>query len=466
MRQDAPRPLRSPVQADDMAALVRTFAALPFPTVLESARRQPGTGRYSFLMADPFASLRFEGGRCHWNGEPVDADPWEFLSARLRDWPLAADPDAPPFRGGAAGYVGYETDHTLERLPTLPDDGWSVPRCWIHFYDAVLAVDHETGEAMLYSSGYPETDPTARETRARERLEHFRSLLQTMPPVPPENPPLPREAWTSNFSPEGYRQAVQAVREYIAAGDIFQANISQRFTAPLPEGYDPLAFYLRLRELNAAPHAAFLRYGELTVASASPERFLLVRGDHVETRPIKGTAPRHADPAEDTRLGTDLLASEKDRAENTMIVDLLRNDISKVCLPGTVNVPVLCGLESYASVHHLVSVVEGTLRPDEDAVTLLRASFPGGSVTGAPKKRAMEIIAELEGLPRHVYCGAIGYWGFDGNSDTSIPIRTVLFQGDRACFQVGGGVTWRSEPEAEHHETLVKADRLFHTFAP
>lgn len=466
MRPDAPRPQRSPVPADDLAALVRTFASLPSPTLLESARRQAGTGRYSFLMADPFASFRFEDGHCLWNGARVEADPWTFLSARLRDWPLAPEPDEPPFRGGAAGYVGYETAHTLEDLPLLPDDGWSVPHAWIHFYDVVLAVDHESGKATLYSSGYPETDPSARENRARERLEHFRSLLQTIPPEPMDNPPLPQEAWTSNFSPGSYAGAVDRVREYIAAGDIFQANISQRFSATLPEGFDPLAFYLRLRERNAAPHAAFLRYGDLTVASASPERFLLVHGDRVETRPIKGTAPRHADPDEDAHLADELLASTKDRAENTMIVDLLRNDLSKICLPGTVKVPVLCGLESYAMVHHLVSVVEGTLRPGEDAVSLLRASFPGGSVTGAPKKRAMEIIAELEGLPRHVYCGAIGYWGFDGNSDTSIPIRTVLFQGGRACFQVGGGVTWRSDPEAEHRETLVKADRLFHTFAP
>ena len=466
MRPDAPRPLRTPVPADDLAALVRTFAALPFPTILESARHQPGTGRYSFLMADPFASFRYEDGQGLWNDEPVDGDPWAFLSDRLRRWPLAPEPDAPPFRGGAAGYVGYEAAHTLERLPVLPPDGWNMPAVWVHCYDVVLAIDHERGEAALYASGYPETDPATREERARQRMDRFLALIAAPPPPVPDNPPLPQEAWTSNFSADAYRQAVQAVREYIAAGDIFQANISQRFSAALPEGFDPLAFYLRLRELNAAPHAAFLRYGPLAVASASPERFLLVRGDRVETRPIKGTAPRHPDPAEDARLAQALLDSGKDRAENTMIVDLLRNDLSRVCRPGTVRVPELCSLESYASVHHLVSSVVGQLRPEEDAVTLLRASFPGGSVTGAPKKRAMEIIAELEGLPRHAYCGAIGYWGFDGNSDTSIPIRTVLFQDGKACFQAGGGVTWRSDPEAEYRETLVKAERLFHTFAP
>ena len=254
------------------------------------------------------------------------------------------------------------------------------------------------------------------------------------------------------------------MKTYILEGDIFQANIAQRFRAACPARFDPLAFYERLRAINAAPFAAFLDFGDIAVASSSPERFLKVQGTRVETRPIKGTAPRSSDPAEDAKaLGT-LLASEKDRAENVMIVDLLRNDLSRVCRPHSVEVPVLCGPESYASVHHLVSVVTGELAPGKDALDLLAAAFPGGSITGAPKVRAMQIIAELERVPRGVYCGAIGYFGFDGAMDTNIAIRTVVFRNREASVHAGGGITLLSDPAAEYDETLAKVRRIFAAF--
>ncbi|MCK1521621.1 anthranilate synthase component I family protein, partial [Bradyrhizobium sp. 17] len=221
-------------------------------------------------------------------------------------------------------------------------------------------------------------------------------------------------AWNSNFSREAYIAAVQRVIDLILAGDLFQANIAQRFTARLSTIFDPLTFYRQLRSLNPAPFGALLRYGKLTIASSSPERFLKLDGTKVETRPIKGTIARSADSNEDQRRANVLVASEKDRAENIMIVDLLRNDLSRVCTPHSVDVPALCDLESYASVHHLVSIVTGTLAGDEDAVTLLRACFPGGSITGAPKVRAMQIITEIERVAREVYCGAIGFIGFNG----------------------------------------------------
>ena len=254
--------------------------------------------------------------------------------------------------------------------------------------------------------------------------------------------------------------------EYILAGDIFQANIAQRLSATLPADFDAWAFYRRLRAMNPATFAAFLDYGPLKIASSSPERFAQVYDGRVETRPIKGTIRRSADPDEDKRLAETLLASEKDRAENVMIVDLLRNDLSRVCKPHTVHVPALNGLESYATVHHLVSVVSGELRDGLDVVDLIGAAFPGGSITGAPKIRAMEIITELEGVERGVYCGSIGYLGFDGASDTNIAIRTVSFVGGEALVFGGGGITALSDPADEYDETIVKASRVLEAFRP
>lgn len=255
------------------------------------------------------------------------------------------------------------------------------------------------------------------------------------------------------------------VIDLILAGDVFQTNIAQRFSARLPTAFDPLSFYCRLRSINPAPFGALLRHGNLTIASSSPERFLKLEGRHVETRPIKGTIARSADSKEDRRRAEILLASEKDSAENIMIVDLLRNDLSRVCTAHSIDVPALCGLESYASVHHLVSVVTGELAAEQDAVTLLRACFPGGSITGAPKIRSMEIIAEIEHVARQVYCGAIGFIGFDGHMDTSIAIRTATIHGDLAVFHAGGGITAMSDAEAEYEETLVKGQRLFDAFS-
>ncbi|MFZ1427679.1 MAG: aminodeoxychorismate synthase component I, partial [Geminicoccaceae bacterium] len=264
----------------------------------------------------------------------------------------------------------------------------------------------------------------------------------------------------SNFTATGYEAAVQRVVDYILAGDIFQANLSQRFLAELPAGMDAWGLYRRLRRRNPAPFAAFLDFEGVQLASASPERFLELRGRQVETRPIKGTRPRGATPETDRQLGAELLASAKDRAENVMIVDLLRNDLSRVCRDHTVLTPELCVLESFATVHHLVSTVTGELRDGLDAVDLLRATFPGGSITGAPKIRAMEIIAELEPSARGPYCGSIGWLGFDGWMDTSITIRTFAIKGRRVAFQAGGGIVADSEPAAEYAETLDKARAL------
>jgi para-aminobenzoate synthetase component 1 len=269
----------------------------------------------------------------------------------------------------------------------------------------------------------------------------------------------------SSFTHRGYVDAVSRVREYIFAGDIFQANLSQRLEAPLRES--PWSLYRRLRVQNRAPFAAYLDFPEAVVISASPERFLLVN-EHgqVETRPIKGTRPRGLGPEHDAALGVALTASAKDRAENLMIVDLMRNDLSRVCSPGTVKVPELFALERYATVHHLVSTVVGTLAPGADALDLLRAAFPGGSITGAPKIRAMEIIAELEPSPRGVYCGSIGYWSVTGALDMNIAIRTAVVQGGRVYFSAGGGIVADSDPEQEYRETLDKARGMIEALEP
>jgi para-aminobenzoate synthetase component 1 len=312
--------------------------------------------------------------------------------------------------------------------------------------------------------------------RARERIEQFLALLQGPPPPrwsPPQAsaaPPLALEALApahpvlgmknlrSNFRASDYRATVERAIDYIFAGDVFQVNLAQRLL--VPAAGEPLALYLRLRQCNPAPFAGWFDLGEMQVASASPERFLSVRGGRVEARPIKGTRRRTAWAEADLFAGDELLQSEKDRAENVMIVDLLRNDLSRVCQADSVRVTQLCALESYQFVQHLVSVVEGHLAPGLSAVDLVRAAFPGGSITGAPKIRAMEIIAELEPTARGPYCGSLGYFGFDGTADLSILIRTITAARGWWQFPVGGGIVAQSSPEREYEETWHKAEGL------
>jgi para-aminobenzoate synthetase component 1 len=292
-------------------------------------------------------------------------------------------------------------------------------------------------------------------------IPHLASRISSAPSYPVPDAPGVR----SNFTRAGYLDAVQRVIDYVFAGDIFQANLSQRLEAPLVG--TPLDLYRRLRHSNPAPFSAYLDYGDVVVASSSPERFLRVEpGGRVETRPIKGTRPRGLSPEHDAALAQALAESDKDRAENVMIVDLLRNDLSRVCRAGTVQVPELFTIEHYATVHHLVSTVVGELASGRGPVDLLRAAFPGGSITGAPKVRAMQIIAELEPTQRAVYCGAIGYLSRTGALDTSIVIRTCLVLGREVYFQVGGGIVADSDPELEYRETLDKARGLIAALAP
>lgn len=448
---------------------VERLKGLPNLTLLDSAMEHATLGRFSFVAADPFATFRYEDGVATWNGEEVARgghSALRVLKDRLGQYRQPNVPGLPPFQGGAAGYLGYDFGRALERLPTPERLQPGVPDVLLHFYDVVLAWDHREGKAVLISTGWPETDPAARERRAAERASAFEARLAMAAEPADEAGGTAELNWTSNFTRPDYEAVIARTVEYILAGDIFQANIAQRLSAPLPAVFDRWAYYKRLRRMNKATFAAFLDYGDLTVASSSPERFVQVYDGRVETRPIKGTVRRSPHPLEDMNLARMLLASEKDRAENVMIVDLQRNDLSRVCKPHTVHVPALCGLESYATVHHLVSVVSGVLEDGLDVVDLIEAAFPGGSITGAPKIRAMEIITELEKVERGVYCGSIGYLGFNGAADLNIAIRTVTFAGDEAIVFGGGGITALSDPAAEYDETIVKASRVLQTFRP
>lgn len=451
----------------DPEAAFQRLAARRHCLFLDSAMPDPRLGRYSFLAADPFDY--FECGAGGWE----TAAPLQLLADRLTRFRVDTVVGLPPFQGGAAGLLSYDLGRCLERLPAPAHDEFQVPWLAIGLYDVVIAWDHVERRAWIISQGFPELEPGARARLARQRLEAIRSWMNGPVPEPPPDPraaPLRPEQLapqfptefarelTSNFSKPGYLEAVRRAIEYVSAGDVFQVNLAQRLLHPARR--DSVALYLRLREQNPAPFAGYFDLGVFQIVSASPERFLSVRRGLVEARPIKGTRPRSNCPDSDRQAGDALRGSEKDRAENIMIVDLLRNDLSRVCEPQSVVVRELCALEAYRYVHHLVSVVQGRLREGLGGVELVRAAFPGGSVTGAPKVRAMEIIAELEPTARGPYCGCLGYFGFDGGLDLSILIRTIT--AGRGWWQapVGGGIVAQSVPDQEYQETWDKAAGL------
>jgi para-aminobenzoate synthetase component 1 len=410
---------RSPLDAAER------FLDLPGVVLLESPPGFARLGERSYLSADPVART--------------------------------SGPEVPPVGHIALGLLAYEFGHRFEHLPRtryddlhLPDAEWGIHDWWVEW-------DHRSGETRLHATS---------EDRLAWALARWNGAPRTPRPLipraattarPAEYPaPALGPAITSTFTAEGYRAAVARVVEYIRAGDIFQANLSQRFAAPFTR--HPWALYRELRRASPAPFCAYVQHDDHAVISHSPERFLHTDGDgRVETRPIKGTRPRGTTPGQDRALADELTRSEKDRAEHVMIVDLLRNDLSRVSGPGTVRCEELMALESYASVHHLVSTVRGTLTPGTGPAEILSATFPGGSITGAPKIRAMEIIAELEPTARGVYCGAIGAIRADRTLDLSIAIRTAVVEGGRVTWSAGGGIVADSDPEGEYRETLAKA---------
>jgi para-aminobenzoate synthetase component 1 len=451
------------------------FYQEPFAFFLDSGMDPAKLGRYSFIGRDPFLVLKSRGEELTLlsagQEERRIGNPFRALGELLERYNLEPGGAPTPLVGGAVGYLSYDLCHFIERVPAKAIDDLQLPECCLGFYDVVITFDHLEQRTYIASSGFPEQDEDRRVKRARERLEqvkaalerHRRGLSRQSAPSKESKPSLPNEisgtALRSNFTHDDYIRAVETAREYITSGEIYQVNLSQRFEGGLTT--PPYDLYQRLRSINPAPFAAYLNFDEVTVLSASPERFLKLDGDRVETRPMKGTRPRGRSAAEDATLAAELQASIKDRAENVMIVDLERNDLGKVCRIGTVNVSELCTPEEYATVFQLTSCVEGRLSRGRNRIDLLEACFPGGSITGAPKIRAMEIIDELEPTRRSIYTGSIGYLSFSGQMDLNIVIRTILVKNDRVYLQVGGGIVYDSEPEAEYQETLHKAKALF-----
>ncbi len=438
----------------------RRLANLPHVLFLDSNNGFGSLGRYSFIAADPFEWIEQRNTK---------VDPFGKLKQRLRAFHSATRIDLPPFQGGLAGLFGYELAQTLERLPAPRITDLPIPSLAVGLYDVVLAFDHLQNNAWLISQGFPETQTAARQRKASQRSRQFLNWLEN----PPQRLQISKEAVsistapqfdvglgeiTSNFSATDYQRMIERAVDYIYAGDVFQVNLSQRLLCSAKS--DSLTLYLKLRRQNPAPYAGYFDLGEWQICSSSPECFLKVRDSKAETRPIKGTRGRFPLPEADLFTGDELKLSEKDRAENVMIVDLMRNDFSRVCQPDSVQVTQLCHVETYAHVKHLVSTVRGKLSPEATPLDLLRACFPGGSITGAPKIRAMEIIAELEPTARGAYCGSLGYVGFDGQMDSSILIRTITAGNGWWQIPVGGGIVAQSDPQQEYRETWHKAQGM------
>lgn len=423
------------------------FAALrrqPGAVLLDSGRPHGPGGRYDILSARPLEVLEVSArGQAvdsrgqRWPQSPIDAQ--KALLAKLEfDLP---DSDL-PFLGGLIGYWSYDLGRCLEPRDKAPDDATTLPWSRVGLYDWALIQDHRQRQSWLVAT-------PARRDDVMHWLAAFREV---------ESPFRITAPFTAELDRAGYGERFRQVQAYIQAGDCYQINLAQRFSAPY-EG-DLWQAYLRLRQATPTPFAGYLAWDDKAVLSLSPERFLQVHDGQVEARPIKGTRPRGRDEAEDQRLARELLDSDKDRAENVMIVDLLRNDLGRVCRPGSVRVPQLCGLESYANVHHLVSSVRGELATCQAPLDLLAASFPGGSITGAPKVRAMQIIDELEPSRRSVYCGSLGYIDTRGHMDTSIAIRTAVADTGRLHLWGGGGLVADSNEDEEYDETLDKIRHL------
>ena len=467
----------------DSAADFLKLARLPRVIFLDSATPEDPLGRYSYVAAAPVEWIEAMGRRVdcfeatsadlfgsYRPTRSLEGDPFREIAERLERNPCRRIDGLPAFQGGAAGLFAYDLSRTLETIPPCRFDEFGGPDLAVGLYDWVLAYDHVEGRAYLVSTGLGRAANAGHSTdRADARARAVLELLDGADP-PAAAPPtraVAREClapqWplagesrvTSDFSHDAYVRAVSAGIEHIRAGDVFQVNLSQRLLHPQTRA--SIDFYRRLRTANSAPFAAYFDTGERVIASSSPEQFLGVDGDQVVTRPIKGTRSRGYTPEEDVYRRADLHTSEKDRAENVMIVDLLRNDLSKVCRPGSVTVPRLFELERHPTVHHLVSEVRGRLAPGTGPVDLLRASFPGGSITGAPKVKAMEIIANLEPTARGAYCGSLGWISLAGDMNTSILIRTVTLAGGWMQLPVGGGIVADSVPEDEYRETLDKA---------
>ncbi len=432
------------------------FAAEDGAVFLDSSDAASRHSNYSFIGFSPAETIIRRGDKTEIRNREFSlmfrGNPFHVVEKRIANWKemtkLAKNPPL-PFTNGAAGFFSYDLARYLEKLPAIAKDDMGMPDLALGLYDKVLGFDLVKKRAWLCVIAQDKAAAEARLAMVAARLNNFKYHV----------PNSYRPEWQRLKSRAEYKNDIQAVIDYIRAGDVFQVNLTQKFTAEIPDYFNAYAHYLQLRKINPAPFSAFFRLAGVILSSSSPERFLKVANQKVETRPIKGTAPDTTDVAA-------LKSSRKDRAENAMIVDLMRNDLSKVCKPDSIEVPELCAVESYSGLHHLVSSVTGVLRPEKSPLDALAACFPGGSVTGAPKIRAMEIIEELEPTRRGAYCGSIGYIGLDGTMDMNISIRTLVYKDNKVSLSVGGGIVADSDLEAEYQETLVKARKIFESFEP
>lgn len=417
----------------DAASYYAALADLPWAVWLDSG----GMARYDIITAAPYRTVMLhEADEC--------GDPFALLRAELGK---TVEPIADvPFAGGALGYWSYDLARRMVVLPNVAQNSESLPEMAVGIYDWAVVLDHQLHTANLVSHQRV-AETTALLPKILQRLQGKQAL--------PADSFRVHGNITSNFTPDSYANAFNQVQNYLQAGDCYQINLAQRFSAQA-EG-DAFGAYLKLRQFSPAPYSAFLSLPQVEILCASPERFLRLQNGKVETKPIKGTRPRSSNAQQDKQLADDLSQHPKDRAENLMIVDLLRSDLGKNCVAGSVRTPKLFEVESYANVHHLVSTVTGQLAEGRDALNVLCDCFPGGSITGAPKQRAMQIIEQLEPNRRGVYCGAIGYIGFDGNMDTNIAIRTLVYSNNEIRCWAGGGVVADSVVADEYQETFDKA---------
>ncbi len=430
------------------------FASDDGSILLDSSDAQSPHSKFSFIGFSPFETIIHRNGKTIVRNHEFELafreSPFSVIEKRVNAWKentKLADKSPLPFTNGLAGYFSYELARYFEKLPAIAHDDMKVPDMALGIYDQVIGFDLRKKKAWFCTIAHNRNEAEGKLERLNAKLNNFKYNV----------PNSHRPEWQRLKSRAEYKNDIQTVIDYIHAGDIFQVNLTQKFTADLPEYFNAYSHYLELRQVNPAPFSAYLHIADVTLSSSSPERFLQVTDRKVETRPIKGTAPDSENP--------DVLrSSAKDRAENIMIVDLLRNDLSKVCTPDSIQVPELCAVESYSGLHHLVSSVVGYLKAGKSAIDALAACFPGGSITGAPKIRAMQIIEELEPTRRGAYCGCIGYIGFDGAMDMNIAIRTLVYKDNKVTLSVGGGIVAESDLEGEYQETLVKARKIFESF--
>ncbi len=447
-----------------------------FAYLLESVEGGENVGRYSFMGGAPSVVLATRGqevtierqGHVARRALAADEDPLHVLQTLMREYRVAHVAGLPKFYGGAVGYLSYDTVRFFERLPDAPSDDQHLPDCYFVFTDVCLIFDHVRHRILVVCNAHVNGDVDAAYYGALAKIDDLIDQLQapeTRPLGLAPGAPAHEAPVESNFTHDAFLQSVERAKEYIAAGDVIQVVLSQRLRRVLSPALraQPFNIYRALRYLNPSPYMYYLSYGAVKIIGSSPERLVSEEEGHVVTRPIAGTRRRGQSAEEDAALAADLLADAKERAEHIMLVDLGRNDLGRVCAYGSVEVDQLMSIEHYSHVMHIVSNVCGTLRPELDHFDVLRACFPAGTVSGAPKIRAMEIIDELEPTRRGPYAGAIGYFSFEGNMDTAITIRTVVVQDGAAYVQAGAGIVADSVPENEYQETLNKARALLNS---